>query len=202
MRAIVYSQTGGPDVLRLVERSVPVTSAGQVRVRVHVSGVNPTDWKSRRGSAPGEATPFAEVVPNQDGAGIVDSVGDGVAGLQVGQRVWIREAAWQRADGTAQEYVVLPAANVVALPGSASFDLGASLGIPALTAHRCLTMSEFGPARLSPGSLTGRTVLVAGGAGAVGHAAIQLARWAGAEVITTVSGPVKAELARRAGAGT
>jgi NADPH2:quinone reductase len=200
MRAIVYSQTGGPGVLRLVERSVPVTTAGQVRVRVHVSGVNPTDWKSRRGSAPGEATPFAEVVPNQDGAGIVDAVGDGVAGLQVGQRVWIREAAWQRADGTAQEYVVLPAANVVALPGNASFDLGASLGIPALTAHRCLTTSEFGPARLSPGSLTGRTVLVAGGAGAVGHAAIQLARWAGAEVITTVSGPVKAELARRAGA--
>ena len=84
MRAIVYSQTGGPDVLRLVERSVPVTAAGQVRVRVHVSGVNPTDWKSRRGSAPGEATPFAEVVPNQDGAGIVDALGDGVAGLQVG----------------------------------------------------------------------------------------------------------------------
>lgn len=200
MRAIVYSQTGGPDVLRLVERSAPVTAAGQVRVRVHVSGVNPTDWKSRRGSAPGEATPFAEVVPNQDGAGIVDAVGDGLTGLQIGQRVWIWEAAWQRADGTAQEYVVLPAANVVALPPSASFDLGASLGIPALTAHRCLTMSEFGPARLSAGSLTGRTVLVAGGAGAVGHAAIQLARWAGAEVIATVSGPVKAALARRAGA--
>src|ERR1035437_6102444 len=200
MRAIVYSHTGGPDVLRLVERSVPATAAGQVRVRVHISGGNPTDWKSRRGSAPGEATPFAQVVPNQDGAGIVDALGDGVAGLAIGQRVWIREAAWQRADGTAQEYVVLPAANVAALPPGASFDLGASLGIPALTAHRCLTMSEFGPARLSPGSLTRRAVLVAGGAGAVGHAAIQLARWAGAEVITTVSGPVKAELARRAGA--
>ena len=200
MRAIVYSHTGGPDVLRLVERSVPATAAGQVRVRVHISGVNPTDWKSRRGSAPGEATPFAQVVPNQDGAGIVDALGDGVAGLAIGQRVWIREAAWQRADGTAQEYVVLPAANVAALPPGASLELGASLGIPALTAHRCLTMSEFGPARLSPGSLTGRAVLVAGGAGAVGHAAIQLARWAGAEVITTVSGPVKAELARRAGA--
>ena len=200
MRAIVYSQTGGPDVLRLVERSVPATAVGQVRVRVHISGVNPTDWKSRRGSAAGEATPFAEVVPNQDGAGIVDALGDGVAGLEVGQRVWIREAAWQRADGTAQEYVVLPAANVVALPPGASFELGASLGIPALTAHRCLTSSEFGPHRLSPGSLGGRAVLVAGGAGAVGHAAIQLARWAGAEVITTVSGPAKAELARRAGA--
>ena len=94
-------------------------------------------WSARlgAGSAPGEATPFAEVVPNQDGAGIVDAVGDGVAGLQVGQRVWIREAAWQRADGIAQEYVLLPAANVLALPGGASFDLGASLGIPVLTAQ-------------------------------------------------------------------
>jgi NADPH:quinone reductase-like Zn-dependent oxidoreductase len=80
MKAIVYSQTGGPDVLRLVERSIPAPAIGQVRVRVHISGVNPTDWKSRRGSAPGEATPFAEVVPNQDGAGIVDALGDGVAG--------------------------------------------------------------------------------------------------------------------------
>jgi len=200
MRAVVYSHTGGPDVLRLVERSVPEAAAGQVRVRVHISGVNPTDWKSRRGSAPGEPTPFAEVVPNQDGAGIVDALGDGVARLEIGQRVWIREAAWQRAGGTAQEYVVLPAENVTALPPGASLELGASLGIPALTAHRCLTSSEFGPNRLSPGSLAGRAVLVAGGAGVVGHAAIQLARWAGAEVITTVSGEVKAALARNAGA--
>jgi NADPH2:quinone reductase len=200
MKAIVYSQTGEPSVLRLVERSVPEVTVGQVRVRVHISGVNPTDWKSRRGSAPGEATPFAEVVPNQDGAGIVDTVGEGVSGLEVGQRVWIWEAAWQRADGTAQEYVVLPAAHVVALPPDVSLEVGASLGIPALTAHRCLTGSDLGPRRLSRGSLAGRTVLVAGGAGAVGHAAIQLARWAGAEVITTVSGPVKAGLASRAGA--
>jgi NADPH2:quinone reductase len=144
MRAIVYSHTGDPDVLRLVESKVPATAAGQVRVRVHISGVNPTDWKSRRGSAPGDATPFAEVVPNQDGAGTVDALGDGVTGLQIGQRVWIREAAWQRADRTAQEYVVLPAANVAALAPGASFDLGASLGSPALTAHRCLTISEVG----------------------------------------------------------
>ena len=154
----------------------------------------------RRDSGAGWSRPCAEGVPSQDGAGIVDARGGGVAGLEIGQRVWIREAAWQRADGTAQEYVVLPVANVAALPPGASIELGASLGIPALTAHRCLTSSEFGPHRLSPGSLAGRAVLVAGGAGAVGHAAIQLARWAGAEVITTVSGPAKAELARRAGA--
>jgi NADPH2:quinone reductase len=114
--------------------------------------------------------------------------------------VWLWEAAWQRADGTAQEYVVLPERQAVALPDAASFDLGASLGIPALTAHRCLTVSDVGPSRLSPGALSGHTVLVAGGAGAVGHAAIQLARWAGARVIATVSGAVKADLARSAGA--
>jgi NADPH2:quinone reductase len=114
--------------------------------------------------------------------------------------VWVWEAAYQRADGTAQEYVVLPADQVVPLPDDASFELGASLGIPALTAHRCLTVADGGPDRLAPGTLDGRTVLVQGGAGAVGHFAIQLARWAGARVLTTVSSPEKAELARRAGA--
>ncbi|MGZ6793892.1 MAG: NADPH:quinone reductase [Mycobacteriales bacterium] len=199
MRAVVYAQTGGPDVLRLVDRPAPEPGPGEVRVRVAVSGVNPTDWKSRTGAAPGQPLAFPEVVPNQDGAGTVDAVGPGTT-LQPGQRVWLWEAAWQRADGTAQELVVLPEAQAVPLPDSASFDLGASLGIPALTAHRCLTVADGGPDRLHPGALTGRTVLVAGGAGAVGHAAIQLARWAGAEVLTTVSSAEKAELARRAGA--
>jgi NADPH2:quinone reductase len=200
VRAIVYSETGGPDVLRLVERDVPEPGPGEVRVRVAVSGVNPTDWKSRRGSGSGEAPPFPEVVPNQDGAGTIDAVGEGVGPSRLGERVWLWEAAWQRADGTAQEYIVLPERQAVALPETASFDVGASLGIPALTAHRCLTVSEGGPARLASGALSGRTVLVAGGAGAVGHAAIQLARWAGARVIATVSSHAKAELARAAGA--
>jgi NADPH2:quinone reductase len=197
MRAIVYTTTGGPEVLTLTERPVPEPGPGEVRVKVAVSGVNPTDWKVRRGAVPGQALTFPVVVPNQDGAGTVDAVGPGVVGLAVGQRVWLWEAAWQRADGTAQEYLVLPAAQAVPLPDAASFDLGASLGIPALTAHRCLTVGDGGPDRLRPGALDARTVLVAGGAGAVGHAAIQLARWAGAEVVTTVSGPAKAELARR-----
>ncbi|WP_033822736.1 zinc-binding dehydrogenase, partial [Kitasatospora sp. MBT63] len=164
---------------------------------VRVSGVNPTDWKSRSGAlAPG----VSEQVPNQDGAGVIDAVGPGVDPGRIGERVWVWEAAWRRAGGTAQEYTVLPARQAVALPPGASFDLGASLGIPALTAHRTLTVAEGGPARLAPGALAGRTVLVAGGAGAVGNAAVQLAVWAGATVVTTVSGPRKAELAHAAGA--
>lgn len=198
MRAVVYRRPGGPEVLELVERPVPEPGRGEVRVRVHVSGVNPTDWKARRGAS--FADGFPEVVPHHDGAGVVDAVGDGVEGLSPGRRVWVWEAAWQRADGTAQEYVVLPARQVVPLPDAAGFDLGASLGIRALTAHRCLTSREGGPERLAPGALEGRTVLVAGGAGAVGHAAVQLARWAGAHVLATTSTPAKAELARRAGA--
>jgi NADPH:quinone reductase len=199
VRAVVYSQTGGPDVLRMVERSVPEPGAGEVRVRVVISGVNPTDWKARsRGS--GDAPLFPEVVPNQDGAGTIDAVGAGVDPSRIGERVWLWEAAWERADGTAQEYVVLPERQAVALPDTASFDVGASLGIPALTAHRCLTVSEDDSTRVAPGALVGRTVLVAGGAGAVGHAGIQLARWAGAHVIATVSSAAKADLARAAGA--
>jgi NADPH:quinone reductase len=200
VRAVVYSETGGPEVLRVVERPVPEPGPGEVRVAVRVSGVNPTDWKARRGSSSGAQLPFPELVPNQDGSGTIDAVGDGVDAARVGERVWLWEAAWQRADGTAQQIVVLPERQAVRLPDGVSFDVGASLGIPALTAHRCLTVSERGPSRLGPGALAGRTVLVAGGAGAVGHAAIQLARWAGAQVVATVSGDEKAKLARAAGA--
>jgi NADPH2:quinone reductase len=197
VRAIVYSEGGSSDVLRLVERPEPSPGPGEVRVRVHVSGVNPTDWKARAGGPSG----VTEVVPNQDGAGVVDAVGDGVSEERLGERVWIWEAAWERPDGTAQELVTLPSRQAVRLPDDASLDLAASLGIPALTAHRCLTVSQTGPDRLTPGALAGAAVLVAGGAGAVGHAAIQLARWAGATVIATVSGEEKAALARAAGAG-
>ncbi|CUR55286.1 NADPH:quinone reductase [metagenome] len=196
MRAIVYRSTGGPDVLSLETRDVPMPAPHEVLVEVHVSGVNPTDWKSRSGAtATGDSTAR---VPNQDGAGVITAVGTDVSFERVGERVWIWEAAWQRADGTAQEYVALPSAQAVALPDGASFDVGASLGIPALTAHRALTLA--GPERLGPHALDGRVVLVAGGAGAVGHAAIELARWAGATVITTVSSPEKAALAASAGA--
>ena len=200
MRAIEYSLTGDPDVLTLVDRPLPDPGPGEVRVRIHRSGVNPTDWKSRRGNEAGSVVAPPQV-PNQDGSGVVDAVGPGVEAALHGLRVWIWEAAHGRpAGGTAQEHAVVPARHVVLLPDVASFDLGASLGVPFLTAHRCLTVTEDGPTRLGPGTLEGRTVLVAGGAGAVGNAAIQLARWSDATVITTVSGPAKANLAARAGA--
>jgi len=200
MKSVVYSRTGDPSVLRLVDRDVTEPGPGEVRVRVVVSGVNPTDWKSRLGSGDGAAPPFPEVTPNQDGAGVVDALGEGVVDLAVGDRVWVYLAGHQRPTGTAQEYTNLPAGRVVGLPGGTSFDIGASLGVPAMTAHRALTVSEDGPQRLHPGALAGEVVLVAGGAGAVGHAAIQLARWAGATVLTTVSSAAKAALATAAGA--
>ena len=200
MRSVVYSRTGDPSVLQLVDRDVVEPGPGEVRVRIVVSGVNPTDWKSRLGSGDGAATPFPEVTPNQDGAGVVDALGEGVADLAVGDHVWVYLAGHQRPTGTAQEYTNLPADRVVRLPGGTSFDIGASLGVPAMTAHRALTVSEDGPSGLHPGALAGNAVLVAGGAGAVGHAAIQLARWAGATVITTISSPAKEALAAAAGA--
>ena len=200
MKSVVYSRTGDPSVLRLVDRDLTEPSPGEVRVHVVVSGVNPTDWKSRLGSGDRAAPPFPEVTPNQDGAGVIDALGEGVVDLAVGDRVWVYLAGHQRPTGTAQEYTNLPADRVVRLPEGTSFDIGASLGVPAMTAHRALTVSEDGPVRLHPGALAGKLVLVAGGAGAVGHAAIQLARWAGATVITTVSGPAKAALATAAGA--
>ncbi|MDQ4133227.1 MAG: NADPH:quinone reductase [Actinomycetota bacterium] len=201
MRAIVYTETGRPEVLQLVDRPEPRPRPGEVVVRVAVSGVNPTDCKNRSGKRPGDAPPFPEVTPNQDGAGTIVAVGEGVDPRRTGQRVWLWEAAWERAGGTAQEMLAIPAAHAVALPPDASFDVGAVLGIPAMTAHRALAVGvEGGDGHLVPGALAGRTVLVAGGAGAVGHAAIELARWAGATVVTTVSSPEKAALAAVAGA--
>jgi NADPH2:quinone reductase len=200
MKSVVYSRTGDPSVLQLVDRDLTEPGPGEVRVHIVVSGVNPTDWKSRLGSGDGAAPPFPEVTPNQDGAGVVDALGEGVENLAVGDRVWVYLAGHQRPTGTAQEYTNLPADRVVRLPAGTSFDVGASLGVPAMTAHRALTVSEDGPKRLHPGALAGKVVLVAGGAGAVGHAAIQLARWAGATVITTISGHGKAALATAAGA--
>ena len=200
MKSVVYTRTGDPSVLQLLDRDVIEPAPGEVRVRIVVSGVNPTDWKSRLGSGDGSPPPFPEVTPNQDGAGVVDAVGEGVVDFTVGDRVWVYLAGHQRPTGTAQEYTNLPAVRVVRLPEGTSFDVGASLGVPAMTAHRTLTVSEDGPARLYPGALANKVVLVAGGAGAVGHAAIQLARWAGATVLTTISSPDKAALATAAGA--
>jgi NADPH:quinone reductase len=184
--------TSGPEqgVLRMREIPKPQPGPGEVRVQVSVSGVNPTDWKARRGTP---APPLAElIVPNQDGAGRIDAVGEGVDPVRVGERVWLYNAQWQRAHGTAAQWVALPAEQAVPLPDAASLDLGASLGIPAMTAHRCLFADGDLP--------SGARVLVTGGAGAVGHAAIELAVWSGATVAATVSDEAKARLARAAGA--
>jgi NADPH2:quinone reductase len=189
MIAATYRETGGSDVLTVGEIETPLPDEGEVRVRLVVAGVNPTDWKSRAGAT--AALGFDFQVPGQDGAGVIDAVGAGVDAVRVGERVWVYLAAYQNRWGTAAQYAVLPSERAVPLPGGASFDLGASLGVPALTAYHCLNAD--GPVR-------GRSVLVAGGAGAVGHAAIELAHWAGARVIATVSGEEKAELARAAGA--
>src|SRR3954451_24967908 len=195
MRAVVFSEPGPSSVMKLVEGDLPEPGPGEVRVRLVRSGVNPTDWKRRQ-----QPMPAPEITPGQDGAGVVDAVGDGVDGLSVGDRVWILLAQREKAHGTAAEYTVQATSHVVPLPDEASYDLGASLGVPAVTAHRALTSAEFGPTRLAPGAMEEMTVLVAGGAGAVGNAAIQLARWSGATVVTTVSSPEKAELATAAGA--
>jgi NADPH:quinone reductase len=196
MKAIVHRDTGAPDVLQLVERDLPAPGPGEVRIRVTVSGVNPADTQARSRATTG----FSEVTPHLDGAGVVDVVGAGVDRSRIGQRVWLFMAAAGRPTGTAAEFTVVPAEQAVPLPDEADFDVGASLGVPALTAHRALTVAEDGPRRLRPGTLDGRVVLAAGGAGAVGHAVIQLARWAGATVIGTVSGSEKARLATAAGA--
>jgi NADPH:quinone reductase len=191
MKAARYDRYGpAAEVLRVDEIERPEPGPGEVGVKVAVSAVNPTDYKSRSGATPRPIDGFQ--IPHHDGAGVIDAVGDGVDPARLGQRVWLWMAAAGRRWGTAAEWAVVPERQAVPLPDGASFELGASLGVPALTAHRCL---------FADGPVDGLAVLVAGGAGAVGHFAIQLARWAGAaRVITTVSGPEKAELARQAGA--
>ncbi len=189
MRAAWYERHGAAaEVLTLGEMPIPEPGPGEVRVRVIASGLNPTDVKARAGSRP---LGFPRVIPHQDGAGVIDAVGRGVPASRIGERVWLYTVQWQRPWGTAAEFTVVPARLAVRLPGNTSFAEGACLGIPAVTAHRCL---------FADGPLAGRTVLVTGGAGAVGHYAVQLARWAGATVIATVSSPDKAARAAEAGA--
>lgn len=196
----MYSTVGDVDVLAVAERPVPQPGPGEVRVRVAISGVNATDWKCRQyGHAQGKLM-FPEVIPHHDGSGVVDAVGPDVPAGRVGERVWLWESAWRRPHGTAAEFVVVPARQAVALPPDAPLELGACIGVPALAAHRCLTTAQQGPARLGPGALVGLTVLVAGGAGAVGNAAIQRAAFWGATVIATAGDERKAGLARAASA--
>jgi len=190
VKAVWYERLGAArEVLQYGELAEPQPGPGEVRVRVAVSGVNPIDVKRRLGGRGGMTAP--RVVPHFDGAGLVDAVGPGVATERVGQRVWVYKAQWQRDFGTAAELVVVPSECAVELPKAVSFAEGACLGIPALTAYPCV---------FADGDVAGQTVLVTGGAGAVGRYAIQFARLGGARVIATVSSDEKAALARSAGA--
>ena len=190
MKAALYDRYGpAREVLRVEDVERPEPGPGEVRVRVEFSGVNPTDWKSRSGATPRPIDGFQ--VPHHDGAGAIDAVGAGVDPGRVGQRVWLWLAAGGRRWGTAAEWTIVPEGLAIPLPEGASAELGASLGVPAVTAHRCL---------FADGPIDGKSVLIAGGAGAVGHFAIELAKRAGARVVTTVSGPEKADLAAKAGA--
>jgi NADPH2:quinone reductase len=191
VRAALYRRTGpSAEVLEVVDLELPEPGPGEVRVRIVTSGINPTDWRTRAGHT--NRVPDGFQVPHQDGAGVVDAVGSGVARVTVGQRVWLYLAAFGNRFGTAAEYSVVPAERAAPLPDNASFELGGCLGVPALTAARCLGGK--------PEDLKGKNVLVAGGAGAVGHYAIELAKHAGACVVATVSSEEKRTLAEAAGA--
>jgi NADPH2:quinone reductase len=190
MRAVWYEQQGAAvDVLRIGDMDRPEPGPGELRVRLAASGVNPVDCKRRRGGRGAMDGP--RVVPHFDGAGVVDALGDGVDGRRLGERVWIYQAQWDRAMGSAADAIALDAALAVRLPDNSGFDEGACLGIPAMTAHRCV---------FADGPVTGQTVLVTGGAGSVGRYAVQFAALGGARVIATVSSAEKAAVARAAGA--
>jgi len=190
MKAVWYDRTGGPEVLTHGDLPTPSPAPGEVLVRLATSGVNPSDWKTRSGTSRPMA--FPRVVPHSDGAGTVEAVGDGVDRARVGERVWIWNGQWKRAWGTAAEHIALPAAQAVRLPENTGFDEGACLGIPALTALHAL---------LTDSGVSGRRVLVTGGAGSVGHYAVQFARLLGAaQVLATVSSEAKAAHAMSAGA--
>ena len=192
MKAAFYERTGrASDVLCIDEMPTPIPGPGEVRVRVVWSGVNPSDVKARAGART-KSLPFPRIIPHSDGAGVIDQVGAHVPSTRVGERVWVWNAGWMRAFGTAAQYVVLPAEQAVLLPENTELAAGACLGIPVLTAYHAVMVD---------GGVAGKNMLVAGGAGAVGHYAIQLAKIKGArQIIATVSGPEKAALAREAGA--
>lgn len=191
MQAAWYKQTGAAkDVLKTGEIDKPEPGLGEVRVKIHCSGVNPSDIKNRSGWQ-GMKMQFDRVIPHNDGAGVIEAVGDGLDSNRVGERVWLYETQLGRPYGTAAEYAVLPSDRAVTLPDNTSFAEGACLGVPAMTAHYCV---------FADGEVEGKTVLVAGGTGAVGNYAVQLAKWGGAKVIATVGNDEKKAIAKDSGA--
>jgi NADPH2:quinone reductase len=191
MRSAIYERKGkAEEVLRIASLAEPAPASGEVRVKVHASGVNPSDVKTRAGLSD-PTMPYPYIVPHSDGAGVIDRVGSGVDSSLLGKRVWLFNGQWKRQHGTAAEFICLPASLTAALPDNTSFETGASLGVPLLTAYHSVVQCR---------PLSGKTVLVTGGAGAVGFYAIQLAKLDGARVISTVSSEEKARLAAAAGA--
>lgn len=193
MRAAYYDRTGpANEVLQVADVPTPTPGAGEVRVKVHWSGVNPSDVKSRRGRRTTNPAAATRMIPHSDGAGVIDQVGEGVPAARVGERVWTWNAAWRRTSGTCADYVVLPSEQAVVLPRGVPMEVGACLGIPALTACHAVHVDA---------GVAGKRVLIPGGAGAVGHYAIQFAKLGGAkQILSTVSSPEKAAAAREAGA--
>jgi len=193
MRAITYSRFGdAANVLKATEVPTPAPAEGEVLVRLRYSGVNPSDVKARAGGRPGVTEPaFPEIIPHSDGAGVVEAVGAGVDKSRIGERVWIWNGQWQRAFGTAAEFISLPSGQAVPLPEAVPFEAGAILGIPGLTAVHAV---------LGGGSVDGKTVLVSGGAGTVGRLAVQVAKASGARVLATARGEEGLKSARAAGA--
>jgi NADPH:quinone reductase len=191
MKAAWYEKQGpARDVLVVGQMDDPHPSAGEVRIRIAASGVNPGDVKKRE-DAFGVGMPYPRIIPHSDGAGTVDAVGKGVSQEWLGRRVWCYGAQSYRAFGTAAEYTVVPLTQVVPLPEAVTMEQGACLGIPGITAHRAVSVG---------GPVKGRTVLVQGGAGAVGACAVQFAHQAGARVIATCRSENDREIAFRAGA--
>ncbi|HEX7784512.1 MAG TPA: NADPH:quinone reductase [Sphingobium sp.] len=190
MKAAYYERQGkAVEVLCIGEVPLPEPGPGEVRVAIHVSGVNPTDIKARTGFS--SAMAFPRIIPHQDGAGVIDAVGAGVPASRIGERVWVYEAQYGRDCGTAAEFAVVDSAKAVPLPAGISFEIGASLGIPAITAYHCL---------FADGDIRGKRILVHGGAGVVGSAVTMLAKWAGAWVVTTVIDDAHIDAAQAAGA--
>jgi NADPH2:quinone reductase len=189
LRAAAYEKNGpAREVLRVGDVETPEPGPGEVRIRLQTSGVNPSDVKSREGRTRKLAYP--RVIPHSDGAGDIDMVGEGVPASRIGERVWTWNAQWNRPFGTAAEFVVLPSRLAVKLPDQVSYEAGACLGIPAMTAYHAVEVAGRAD-----------TVLVSGGAGGVGHYAVQFAKARGATVIATISSETKARLALHAGAG-
>ena len=190
MRAAYYTRTGpAHDVLEIGEAETPVPGPGEVLIRVHASGINPSDTK-KRGGAPGREMAEDRIIPHCDGAGVIETLGDGIDSKHTGQRVWMFNAQHRRDAGTAAEFIALPMALTAPLPETIPFDAGACLGVPALTAYYTVMVGRETP---------DDWVLVLGGAGAVGHYAIQMAGLMGSKVIATISSLAKAEHAQAAG---